>query len=215
MNWEDISKESNLDYDFIREHKEQLDWDSICEHSPLTEAFSEEMKDYISWPSLCRFQNLDADFFMNHLPYLSVEDLQQNPYFQKRASLARTLKNLYTIHWGSLYEITRPVVNPNYPHVTFDLIRNKPFHPALERYQDGMHITVELHHHKRTIEFLTLQALTKRDLGLPTKLVSFSFSELNLPYELVQSFCYFINKLLVTDNLLSYSYRLEHKKKGR
>lgn len=214
VNWEDISTEKNLDYDFIREHKEQLHWDSICEHSHLSVAFLEEMKDYISWPSLCRFQNIDVDFLMNHLPHLSIEDLDQNSHFQHRASLIRTFKNMYTLHWGSFYEITRPVANSNYPHVVFDLIQNKPFHPILDKYQDGMRTIVELHHDRKTMEFLTIQALTKRDMGSPATLVSLSFSELDLPYEVVQSFYYFAKKVLVADNLMPAQYRLENKKKG-
>ena len=45
--WENISRLPNLDYDFIRENKNNLEWSYLCIYQKLSEEFLREFHDIL------------------------------------------------------------------------------------------------------------------------------------------------------------------------
>ena len=61
-NWENISKNSKLTEDFMKEFKDKLNWNKISQYQTLSEDFIKEMKDYVKWSKIARYQTLSEEF---------------------------------------------------------------------------------------------------------------------------------------------------------
>ena len=61
-NWNNISKNSKLTEEFIKEFKDKLNWNKISQYQKLSEKFIEEMKDYVVWSKIARYQTLSEGF---------------------------------------------------------------------------------------------------------------------------------------------------------
>jgi hypothetical protein len=72
--WENISFESGLSEDFIREFKNEVYWDSISLLQKLSENFIREFKDLVYWPYISKKQKL-SPAFIHEFEYLMDWDL--------------------------------------------------------------------------------------------------------------------------------------------
>ena len=62
VDWEKISRESELSEEFIREYADQVDWYCISAYQKLSEDFIREFKDKVNWNYISKYQRLSEDF---------------------------------------------------------------------------------------------------------------------------------------------------------
>lgn len=86
MIWENVSKQTTLTEDFMREHANQLDWISICLRKNLSANFMTEMISYIS------FGTIRLRFKTGTLSYISQETFTK-------------LEDDYTTYWNNQIRI--------------------------------------------------------------------------------------------------------------
>lgn len=76
FDWDNISKNSKLSENFIKEFKHKVNWKKISQFQTLSEQFIEEMKDYVTWDKIAKYQKLSPEFkkvFANKLKAVKKE----------------------------------------------------------------------------------------------------------------------------------------------
>ena len=72
FNWNNISQNSQLSEDLIREFKDKVKWTKISQHQRLSEKFIEEMAEYVNWSKIAQYQTLSEEFKKKYAKKLKV-----------------------------------------------------------------------------------------------------------------------------------------------
>ena len=80
VHWCALCDEQEIDSDFVREQKDNLDfWDWISENVDLPLKFIEEFADYLNWREISKRQNLTEEFIRKHIDKVVFYEIYKNP----------------------------------------------------------------------------------------------------------------------------------------
>lgn len=100
LDWEQVSKQSDLSDSFLQEYKEMLNWRLLSQYRTFTKESIETFKKHVHWEEICSYQScLDVSFIYKNSKHICFAFLSTNEHiteevvkeFKEKINWARML----------------------------------------------------------------------------------------------------------------------------